>query len=791
MMKEKNIRELAKRMGLITVENMCQYTITQLVVMVANKVNELVDEVWRFETDVQEILKTQNENIQYLLGEGLHLEVATVFERWVEDGTFDTLINQTALKKVNDRIDETNAQLSNISLTPEMFGAKGDGITDDTDAINNCLNQYGEVPTKITFTKNYLVKNKLFVPSNTIIDFNGGKILWGNTDNQIQSVAGARQHWSGVLNCHGSLDETKKYQITKYTVQSRRGKFTIGSHSLEVNDYIAIDIPRQLNTVNDYIPSMQIMARITDIGSDYVITDYRNPLNWRDFVYSEDCTITKINEVKNITFNNVEIENTTSMTNPNINNSLGTEMDVLACGIGIYCGADIYINNLKGYRIQLPLAIAYYGHNIHIDTLKNIDPTHLGGAQGYAVKMARVFFGTANRVFGKGCRHLIDFSDASSFTVTNSKGIKTYAGDFDLHGCCEHDITFENCEGDFAFGNDMANSFPSIMKNVTMTNCKGRCTLANVENLMINSCDLQYINQSHAGDAIHYANISNSRIGFESTGDYTFVGGNRGGKITPTLKLNNVEFYSSSTGTEFNMIFKNFDTVKLSDSDVSFRKNKVKLTIENVDNMTFKGVDFNGILFSVRRTDGGRTDIRHINTHYLMRKEDFWTMQSNERDVLGLNDTTNGTVNIAMNGCVFELATNSVEDSYILFETLNKANCNFNIESLNSKFKTSTSDTVKVIIDKDAENYNLSFFNCEFSKKITNHKDLWVLPGNKLNNVNDGDIIATTNELRIQDKNGNGIGIAIDDTGTPIFKKIQNNTFNAITTGYYELINRS
>ena len=114
-MKEKNIQELAIRMGLITVEDMCQYTIAQLVVKIANKVNELVDEVWRFESDVQEILKTQNENIQYLLGEGLHLEVENIFDGWVQDGTFDTLINQSALKKVNERIDETNAQLSQIA----------------------------------------------------------------------------------------------------------------------------------------------------------------------------------------------------------------------------------------------------------------------------------------------------------------------------------------------------------------------------------------------------------------------------------------------------------------------------------------------------------------------------------------------------------------------------------------------------------------------------------------------------------------------------------------------------
>lgn len=134
-MKEKNIRELAKRMGLISVEDVCKYTISQLVIMVANKVNELVDEVWRFETDVQEILKTQNENIQYLLGEGLHLEVENIFNGWIQDGTFDTLINQTALKKVNERIDETNAQLTQIG----QIAIRLDGELDDTQAIQRVI----------------------------------------------------------------------------------------------------------------------------------------------------------------------------------------------------------------------------------------------------------------------------------------------------------------------------------------------------------------------------------------------------------------------------------------------------------------------------------------------------------------------------------------------------------------------------------------------------------------------------------------------------------------------------
>lgn len=174
-MKEKNIRELAKRMGLITVENMCQYTITQLVVMVANKVNELVDEVWRFETDVQEIVKTQNENIQHLLGEGLHLEVGNIFDGWIQDGTFDTLINQSALKQVNDKIDDTINQISSVEskinkkishfsqVNVKDFGAIGDGIADDTEAFKNAFNyDCIEIPSgtyRVTDTISFENKN--------------------------------------------------------------------------------------------------------------------------------------------------------------------------------------------------------------------------------------------------------------------------------------------------------------------------------------------------------------------------------------------------------------------------------------------------------------------------------------------------------------------------------------------------------------------------------------------------------------------------------------------------------
>ena len=168
--KEKNIQELATRMGLVTVENMCHYTIPQLVYMVANKVNELIGEVDRFESDVFEVVKTQNENIQYLLGEGLHSEVATIFENWMEDGTFNTLINQTAFKKVNERLDITNAQLSDIEDNKMDKGGeivvsqinKNKGKLDQTYMTDEFLSQIrGDAPLNAVIANGGVTTEKL------------------------------------------------------------------------------------------------------------------------------------------------------------------------------------------------------------------------------------------------------------------------------------------------------------------------------------------------------------------------------------------------------------------------------------------------------------------------------------------------------------------------------------------------------------------------------------------------------------------------------------------------------
>ena len=205
-MKEKNIQELAVRMQLVTVEDMCQYTVTQLVTKIANKVNELVNEVGRFEADVQEYLRTQNENIQYLLDEGLHLEVENIFDGWVNDGTFDTLINQSALETVNARIDaliklEAGSTTGDAELIDARVGADGKNYGTLGNAVRRQINKI------VTFDKS----DNLFNPKDVVI----GKIISYEDDKSISYLD--QPDFSCIL---VEVEESKSYTVTALSYTS-------------------------------------------------------------------------------------------------------------------------------------------------------------------------------------------------------------------------------------------------------------------------------------------------------------------------------------------------------------------------------------------------------------------------------------------------------------------------------------------------------------------------------------------------------------------------------------------
>ena len=94
------ITDIAIKLNLITADDICQYSVVELVYKIINKVNEVI-----------EVIGIQNSDIQYLLNEGMPEEVMTHFNKILNDGTLETFINQTVLSNINKKVDQTDATL--------------------------------------------------------------------------------------------------------------------------------------------------------------------------------------------------------------------------------------------------------------------------------------------------------------------------------------------------------------------------------------------------------------------------------------------------------------------------------------------------------------------------------------------------------------------------------------------------------------------------------------------------------------------------------------------------------
>ena len=191
------ITDIAIKLNLITADDICQYSVIELVYKIINKVNEVI-----------EVIGIQNSDIQYLLNEGMSEEVMTHFNKILADGTLETFINQTVLANINQKVDQTDATLKTkvtvnqpASITSVMLSQEvKEQMTGGSVAVvgkNAVLNEN-------------IANGQVTREKTNFYDFS----LDGNLVNEITVTKGRGYHSNGNLNETGT-----KAMITIYKSQ--------------------------------------------------------------------------------------------------------------------------------------------------------------------------------------------------------------------------------------------------------------------------------------------------------------------------------------------------------------------------------------------------------------------------------------------------------------------------------------------------------------------------------------------------------------------------------------------
>lgn len=157
-------------------------------------ITELLCEFFKAINGCIEICNKTIDLTEWLVNEGLSLEVAKKLDSWLQDGTIQEILNEKIFKELNDKVDTNKSNIERIEreykkadsdLKTEfksyihahvnMYGAKGDGITDDILAIQKCID---DVKSKgggvVEFGKGkYKISNAIYLPSEVTLQGEG------------------------------------------------------------------------------------------------------------------------------------------------------------------------------------------------------------------------------------------------------------------------------------------------------------------------------------------------------------------------------------------------------------------------------------------------------------------------------------------------------------------------------------------------------------------------------------------------------------------------------------------
>lgn len=405
----------------------------------------------------------------------------------------------TKVKKIDEQLD-TKA----IYVTPEMFGAKGDGITDDTQSFIQAL-ETGKI-FELKQEKVYRITQPINVPSNRILNLNNALILMDYDTTKPHN--GRNNH--GVFKIRGELKDIYPIDLDIAGLTLDKGYVNISViNDLKVGDYVIVRVDTGIYSTSKLTPSVSVMSKIIKKEGTKIYLDYNLPkdrwnfdhLNKSDFT---TCFIQKVNVKQNITINGFNGKDI-------LNDIILAQSDYQTkcfCGISIFCGDNIIINGAKLENGIFSTIHSEYAHNCEYNNIENLKTRKYGGGEGYVIQNISSNNVRGNNIIGNESRHTLDFTSGGYCYYKNIKSYDNKSNEIQFHGNYEHDIIIENWNGtntnsesyynrvSYNFGS--GETFGNAVANVTFINSifTSHNTRANrfSKNITFKDCNVFYLN---------------------------------------------------------------------------------------------------------------------------------------------------------------------------------------------------------------------------------------------------------------------------------------------------------
>ena len=202
------IKEIAINLNLISVYDLDSYTLQELYYKVAQKINEVIIELNRFEVVINEEVTEQTEILKHLLDGGVTEEIVKKLNLWLEDGTLANIINNNVFQLINNKINEYASKVDKIeSEIPYKKYVRGEDIEINT-------NRYLQHGSTIFANKSY-GRYEQGAPLSAIVGERNPQVEVLGTDTQGLSKYTSRD--SVALYCHTNWNGEDKINLVGCT----------------------------------------------------------------------------------------------------------------------------------------------------------------------------------------------------------------------------------------------------------------------------------------------------------------------------------------------------------------------------------------------------------------------------------------------------------------------------------------------------------------------------------------------------------------------------------------------